>query len=281
MKKYQYMIAAACVLVGVIGFSSMYVTNQAEQRKEELAKQQQLVQESQELEIGSNEKSDENELEENMQQVADGNLEPKVEGQELLENEIVDDPLADADLANQRELENQKIVEEQPEQELADAGQTEIETENEESPVGTIVEEKLSFQPKTDVVWPIEGSVLLDYSMESTIFFPTLQQYQYNPAMILSGAVNDKVYFIAKGKITSIETNEVTGCTVTQDLGDGYTAVYGQLKELNFEVGEMVESGQVVGYISEPTKYYSVEGSNVYFQVLKNGVPIDPEEILP
>ena len=99
--------------------------------------------------------------------------------------------------------------------------------------------------------------------------------------MVLSGKVNDKVLFIAKGKITNIETNEVTGCTVTQDIGDGYTAIYGQLKELNFEIGDIVESGQVVGYISEPTKYYSVEGANVYFQILKDGVPIDPEEIMP
>jgi len=33
--------------------------------------------------------------------------------------------------------------------------------------------------------------------------------------------------------------------------------------------------------VSEPTKYYAVEGSNVYFQILKDGKPIDPEEILP
>ena len=57
--------------------------------------------------------------------------------------------------------------------------------------------------------------------------------------------------------------------------------MYGQLKELNFAVGDMVESGQVVGYVSEPTKYYSVEGSNVYFQLLKDGVPVDPAEVLP
>ena len=267
MKKYQYIVALACVLVGAVGFSSMYLTNQAEEREAELAKQQQLVQESQQLEIGSNDSTKEEEKLEvpkfSSNQVADGRLEPNIDGQE----ELTDDPLADEDLTNQRELENQQLAE--------------GEIIEEEAPVGTIVEEKLSFQPEKGVVWPIEGSVLLDYSMESTIFFPTLQQYQYNPAMIISGNVNDKVYFIARGKITNIETNEVTGCTVTQDLGDGYTAIYGQLKELNFEVGEMVESGQVVGYISEPTKYYAVEGSNVYFQLLKDGVPVDPEEILP
>lgn len=266
MKKYQYMVAIACVLVGAVGFSSIYLTNQAEEREAELAKQQQILQENQEiaknaekaLENQTQEDEDEDEKENvelpkfSSNEVAEADLEPKIDGVETEENSVAD-------------------------------AQTEEETKpaEAETTVGTIVEEKLSFQPKNGVVWPIEGSVLLDYSMESTIFFPTLQQYQYNPAMVISANVNDKVYFIARGKITNIETNEVTGCTVTQDIGDGYTAVYGQLKELNFDVGEMVESGQVVGYVSEPTKYYSTEGSNVYLQVLKDGVPIDPEEILP
>lgn len=262
MKKYQYIVAAACVLVGAVGFSSMYMTNQAEQREAELARQQQLVQQ-QELADNSDEEEKEEEFANQSNIVADANLEPNVENQE----EIIDTPFAEQDSANKKELEENQVAETEP-----------VEAD---TPVGTITAEKLSFEPEKGLVWPIEGSVLLDYSMESTIFFPTLQQYQYNPAMVLSGNVNDKVYFIAKGKITKVETNEVTGCTVTQDIGDGYTAIYGQLKELNFEEGEMVESGQVVGYVSEPTKYYSVEGSNVYFQLLKDGVPIDPEEILP
>ena len=65
-----------------------------------------------------------------------------------------------------------------------------------------------------------------------------------------------------------------------QDLGDGYTAIYGQLKELTFDKGDNVECGQVVGYVSEPTKYYSVEGSNLYFAMEKDGKPIDPTEYL-
>ena len=78
----------------------------------------------------------------------------------------------------------------------------------------------------------------------------------------------------------NITTNEETGCTVTQDLGDGYTAIYGQLKELTFDKGDDVECGQVVGYVSEPTKYYSVEGSNLYFAMEKDGKSIDPTEYL-
>ncbi len=190
--------------------------------------------------------------------------------------------ILDADLSDVDETEEENQIAEIDENVELEGYEGEVvQPEEEEAPVGTITQEALHFNPENGVVWPIQGTVLLDYSMDSTIFFPTLQQYAYNPAMVFSGAVNDKVYFVAKGKITNIETNEETGCTVTQDIGDGYTAIYGQLKELNFEVGDMVESGQVVGYVGEPTKYYSVEGSNVYFQVLKDGVPIDPEEILP
>ena len=55
-------------------------------------------------------------------------------------------------------------------------------------------------------------------------------------------------------------------------------AVYGQLKEPEFAVGDYVEAGHVIGYVTEPTKYYSVEGSNLYFELRKDGVPVDPIE---
>ena len=42
------------------------------------------------------------------------------------------------------------------------------------------------------------------------------------------------------------------------------------------EDGEYLEDGQTIGYVSEPTKYYSVEGVNVYFQFQKDGTAVDP-----
>lgn len=238
MKKYPYLVAAACVLVGAVGFASIFATNQSQKREEELAKNQQKIEESQ--------------REEDIVQITP---EPSEHEGVVIDQDL--DPVVD----------NTQVETEEPE---------EVET-----PVDNIVQETLHFDPHAHLQWPVEGSTLIDYSMNATVFFPTLQQYQYSPAMVLEANVNDKVYFIAKGKIVNIDTSEETGCTVTQDLGDGYTAVYGQLKELNFRVGDIVEAGQVVGYVSEPTKYYSVEGSNVYLQIRKDGEPIDPKEVLP
>ncbi len=245
MKKYQYVVAATCLLLSAAGFIGLYATNQTKE-DEEQAKDQNIVEESEDIILGSNLFDTESEEKDTEDENIFAEKEPE-------EDSETDD--------------KQEVVQKEP--------------VKEEAPVGNITQETLHFNPENGLVWPIEGTVLLDFSMDSTIFFPTMQQYQYNPAMVIAGKVNQKVYFIAKGKVTDIYTNEETGCTVTQDIGDGYTAVYGQLKEVTFQVGDMVESGQVVGYVSEPTKYYSVEGSNLYFQILKDGVPVDPEEILP
>lgn len=250
MKRYRYVVAATCLLLSAAGFIGLYATNQT--KEEEQAKNQNIVEESEDLILGSN-------LWDAEYDETDGNQLAEIDSDLSIEDET---NISSSETDIQQEIAQQEPVED-------------------EVPVETITPEVLHFNPENGLVWPIDGTVLLDYSMDSTIFFPTMQQYQYNPAMVISGKVNQKVYFVAKGRVTDISTNEETGCTVTQDIGDGYTAVYGQLKEVVFQVGDMVESGQVVGYVSEPTKYYSVEGSNVYFQILKDGVPIDPEEILP
>ncbi len=47
------------------------------------------------------------------------------------------------------------------------------------------------------------------------------------------------------------------------------------------EEGQTIEKGAVIGYIASPTKYYSEEGSNLYFAMKKDGEPVDPIAYLP
>ena len=65
---------------------------------------------------------------------------------------------------------------------------------------------------------------------------------------------------------------------VNVDIGNGYELLYGQLKEVPVKVGDYVEAKSVLGYVSQPTKYYSKEGCNVYFEMRKNGQPVNPVE---
>ncbi len=102
----------------------------------------------------------------------------------------------------------------------------------------------------------------------------------YNPAMIISGAVNDNVIAAAPGLVKSIDNFAQTGITVTLDMGNGYECMYGQLKEVQVKVGDYLEAGNVIGYLEIPTKYYSLEGCNLYFEMLKDGQPVNPMDYL-
>jgi septal ring factor EnvC (AmiA/AmiB activator) len=112
--------------------------------------------------------------------------------------------------------------------------------------------------------------------MDGSVYFPTLNQYKYNPALIIGSTVGNQVLSSAKGIVESIFVDEETGTTLVLNLGNGYRLTYGQLKELAVSEGDVVEEGAVLGYVSEPTKYYSEEGSNLYFAMTKDGEPTDP-----
>ena len=64
------------------------------------------------------------------------------------------------------------------------------------------------------------------------------------------------------------------------DLGNGYSASYGELKDLSVAEGQYVNTGDLIGYLSQPTKYYSVEGVNLYFEMEKDGNPVNPMDFM-
>lgn len=132
------------------------------------------------------------------------------------------------------------------------------------------------FSEDSVLAWPASGAVIMGYSMDQTVFFQTLEQYQYNPAMIIAGEVGEMIGASAAGIVTKIDETAQTGTTVTLDMGNGYSAVYGQLTDVPVSVGDYVNTGDMLGNLNEPTKYYSVEGPNLYFEVLKDGDPVDP-----
>ena len=134
----------------------------------------------------------------------------------------------------------------------------------------------LNFSDTSVLTWPVRGNVILDYSMDQTIYFPTLEQYRCSPGIVIQGSIGEPVYAPANARVLETGTNEEIGTYVTLDFGNGYEAVCGQLSEVSAVPGEYLEQGQVLGYVAEPTKYYTIEGSNVFFELTQDGKAIDP-----
>ena len=166
-------------------------------------------------------------------------------------------------------------------EETTDNPDSETSSEEETQSTSASVLPQVNFTEASLMQWPVEGELMMDYSMENTTYFSTLDQYKLNPAIVVKAVVGAPEKAASNGTITSIADTAKTGTTLTMDMGNGYQSVYGQLTDLLVEEGQTVKEGTILGYIAEPSKYYSIEGSSLYFAMTKDDQPIDPITYLP
>ena len=139
-----------------------------------------------------------------------------------------------------------------------------------------IAEAPLDFSEEDSLALPVIGDVLLDYSMDKAVYHPTMQQYRYNPALVVAASEGQDVTAAADGLVSDVYYDSQTGNTIRFDLGNGYMLTYGQLDEIGLNPGDRVSAGDVVGKVAKPTIYYTEEGTNIYYKLTKDGEPVDP-----
>jgi len=164
----------------------------------------------------------------------------------------------------------------EPKQEENEQETGAIEEEEGTQALSTAMQPALTFSDSDMLLWPVVGNILVNYSMDKTVYFPTLQQYKYNPAVIIQANEGDLITAASSGKVISVFTDPQIGNGITMELGGGYEATYGQLSNILVSEGSYVSAGDVIAEVSAPTKYFSVEGTNVYFKLTKDGEPVNP-----
>ena len=125
---------------------------------------------------------------------------------------------------------------------------------------------------------PVEGEIVLPYAMDHSVYFSTLQQWKYNPGISISAQEGTEVRAALGGTVIEIYVDDILGQVLVMDLGDGYKVTYGQLQNIRVAVGDSVMTADIIAEVAAPTKYYSLEGCNLYIEVTNNDDPINPEE---
>ena len=134
----------------------------------------------------------------------------------------------------------------------------------------------LSFQPEHGMAWPINGSVMLNYSADHAIYHATLDSYRTSDCILIGGEEGMPVRAAVKGVVTAVTEELKTGTTVTMRISEEYAIRYGQLADVTVKVGDVVEQGKQFAVLGKPSKYYTKEGSCLYIQVLKGETPVNP-----
>ena len=158
----------------------------------------------------------------------------------------------------------------------SEEAETQEKMESEEAKETALNQPALTFSSEEGLVWPIVGKVLINYSMDKTVYFQTLQQYKYNPALMIEASEGETITAAADGRVSSVYYDVQYGNCVSVELGDGYELTYGQLGNIELKEGDYMQAGDVIGTVAAPTKYFAKEGANVYFKLTQNGEPCDP-----
>lgn len=155
--------------------------------------------------------------------------------------------------------------------------ETPEEAENEEAASqDVVVDRTLHFSETDGLIKPVNGDTVIPYSMDGSTYFATLDHYKYNPALMIGAEEGAVVSACAAGRVVNIFEDDEIGHAITMDLGDGYMITYGQLSGINVTLDSYVDPGEAIACVAAPTRYFIREGSNLYLQLTKDDVPLDP-----
>lgn len=189
------------------------------------------------------------------------------------------------DYAPVAQIENQEVVTQESEEEIVSATFSSTTTTKEEM-----------FHADDDLfAWPVEEQIIYGYSDNDTgssFMNPTLERTMRSFGLFLKAEQEAKVKVAGQGKVIAV-TNYPTadiprnmdypqvGLAVIIDHGNDWKTVYGLHRgEAIVQVGDFVQAGDVIGSLGEPSKDFSATGTNLYFQVLKDDMPVNPKDML-
>lgn len=137
-----------------------------------------------------------------------------------------------------------------------------------------------AYDGKQRLPWPVMGNVILPYSMDTTVYYTTLDQYACNDGLLIGARKGEEVTAVADGRIVNVAQSDRYGTMVTLLIGDNYEVFYGQMENVKHEIGDEVKEGDVLGLVAEPTRSFVLEGPHLYFKMTYQGEPVNPVDYL-
>lgn len=144
----------------------------------------------------------------------------------------------------------------------------------------TMSQPTLTYNETTKLQWPTTGNILMPYSTTSTVYFETLDQYRINPGILIEAKEGSDVKAVKEARVEDVRKTSDYGQTITLDIGGGYSAVFGQLKNVSVKTGQSVKAGQVIAQVNAPTDYFTLEGTHLFYEMMKDKKPVNPTNYL-
>lgn len=147
-------------------------------------------------------------------------------------------------------------------------------TEEEETAQETVSEQS--------AVWPVDGEVQRDYSMDALQYDPTMSDWRTHDGLDIAAEIGTKVLAVKSGTVQSVYADDLYGTTVVIDHGDGLVICYANLEQIpTVYEGDTVAAGDVIGSVGDTAKCESVQEGHLHLSAKLNDKSVSPQEYLP
>jgi septal ring factor EnvC (AmiA/AmiB activator) len=124
------------------------------------------------------------------------------------------------------------------------------------------------------LLWPVEGRIAIPYGSSKDPRFNT-PVFKSGIFIQTGDDVNAKAVY--GGKVVFAEWFKGYGRLMIVNHGGGYHTLYGSLSEIFSKVGDIINSGQVIGRVGDSG---ILDTPGLYFEVRYRGKPLDPVQWL-
>ncbi len=136
--------------------------------------------------------------------------------------------------------------------------------------------EEVSVTKEGEFVYPAGKKIIKDFSGSVAVKSKTMNDWRVHSGIDFSADEGQEIRAVQSGAVLAVYNSSLWGTIVEIDHGAGIVARYcGLDKKLQVSANDVVEAGQVIGYISSiPVE--CADGTHLHFEITKNGEITDP-----
>ena len=124
------------------------------------------------------------------------------------------------------------------------------------------------------LLWPVEGRIAIPYGSSKD---PRFNTPVFKSGIFIQTGDDINAKAVYAGKVVFAEWFKGYGRLMIVNHGDGYHTLYGSLSEIFSKVGDIINSGQVIGRVGDSG---ILDAPGLYFEVRYKGKPLDPVQWL-
>lgn len=246
------------------------------------------------LQIGEGNSSSENSIEQanssigkkidelkGYEEVGEDTVQVKIEDGKQSDNKT-EETVTQENSNNQNDLNSSTNLNKETESETETTSNVESFLDEDVNPVNSeAVDQTEEMQVDPSFKMPVEGEIVKHYGKDKLIYSETLKEWTTHLGIDIKADKTTVVKAASDGVVKSIKNDPRFGLTVVVEHHNGFTSVYSNLLTAEFVVvGENVKVGQTLGTVGNSATFEILDDSHLHFEILKDGVAIDPEMYL-